>query len=885
MIGQTIGHYEITAKLGQGGMGEVYRARDTRLNRDVALKVLPEMFSGDEQRMGRLSREAQVLASLNHPNIASIHGLEESKGQRVLVMELVEGEDLSERIARGPIPLDEALPMAIQIAEALEDAHEKGIVHRDLKPANIKLTPEGKVKVLDFGLAKALEDPVTGSPSGAGLSQSPTLSMAATQAGIILGTAAYMAPEQARGKIVDKRTDIWAFGVVLFEMLSGKQTFEGEDLSMVMASVMMKEPAWDALPESLPRIVRTLLKRCLEKDPGKRLRDIGEARILIDNYLANPIPADTVGLGVEEKPAPRRREVLPWALFALTGVLLFAALWFLWSQPAGPSQVRRLGIDWGADVVLDTGSRGVGAVFSPDGRAIAFIGRASAGDAWHLYLRDLDRLQAVALPGTEEAIQPSFSPDGQWIVFKSGRYLKKISVTGGAPVTLCETGNSRGINWGEDGSIVFSPGARTGLYQVPGIGGMPQPITQLAEREETHRWPQMLPGGDTVLFTSHTDVSDFDSAQIVVQSLPDGERKVLWQGGYFGRYVPSGHLVFVREGTVFAATFDLNRLEMTGEPRPVLEGLLSVPGFGLAQLSISKTGQLIYLTGNESEQALVWVDRNGVEEPLTDRPGKYDQPRLSPDGRLLAMEITGDIWVYDLERATSTRVTYDGGNRPAWTPDGKKIVFTHSSGLSIAPIDGSSQAEQLTESELHHSNAVSPDGRTVLLHSHEAGTDILTLDFESRGEPVPWLASEFSEDGPSFSPDGKWIVFVSSESGGPEIYVRPFPGPGGRTKVSTDGGDQPLWKPNGEIFYKENNRMMAVRIRTEPELVIGRPQLLFEGDYLYGNAGPFASFDVTPDGRRFVMLKETLQSRSDQQQLVLVENWSEELKAPDTALR
>jgi serine/threonine-protein kinase len=512
--------------------------------------------------------------------------------------------------------------------------------------------------------------------------------------------------------------------------------------------------------------------------------------------------------------------------------------------------------------------------FSPSGTHLVYVADNQ------LQLRAMDQLEAAPIRDTQGARTLFFSPDGQFVGFWAGGELKKVSITGGAPVPLCETPNPYGASWAEDGRIVFAIETE-GIFQVPAAGGSRELLIRIDPNEVVFG-PRILPGGRAVLFTvGDRSGRSWDYAKIVVQALESGKRIVLDDGGTDVRYLPTGHLVYVRAGTLMAVPFDPDNLELTGDPVSVVEGVRQSSGdTGAAQFSVSDLGSLAYVPGSSgSEHTLVWVDRKGAEEPIKTAPRPFGQPRLSPDGRLLALEIEGDIWVYDLVRGTTTRVTFDGGNRPAWTPNGRRIAFTHPSGIFMASIDHSSEAEQLTEGNEHHSNAISPDGKTLLFHAHnQEGPDILTLKLDNQSEPQSWLATAFSEDGPSFSPDGKWIVYVSNESGQAEIYVRPFPGPGGRTKVSTDGGDQPVWKQSGEIFYKQDDQMMAVPIQTEPGLAIGRPEKLFEGQYVYGNVGPFPSYDATPDGQRFVMLKENGLSGETRQEIVVVLNWFEELK-------
>ena len=631
MIGQTISHYKINSKLGEGGMGEVYRATDTKLNRDVALKVLPKAFAADRERMARFSREAQVLASLNHPNIASIYGLEDSEDKHALVLELVEGETLAERVNRGSIPLEESLKIALQMAEALEAAHQTGIIHRDLKPANVKITPEGKVKVLDFGLAKALEEEVLAED----VSHSPTISDMATRAGMILGTAAYMSPEQARRKPVDKRTDIWAFGAVLYEMLTAKRAFEGGDASEVLASVIKVDIDWNKLPNDIPQVLKRWLRRCLQADPKRRLHDIADFRIEIEEYLSDPA-ADEIDRAVTFLPAVSKRQMVGWLLLsAIASVIItLMAVWMLSPQPV-PKPLTRMALVLPSDQQLSSSARHQVAL-SPEGTHLVYVADNQ------LYLRAMDQLEAAPIPGTAEGKgrSPFFSPGGEWVGFYAGGELKKVSIAGGTPVTLSEAQSPNGASWGADGRIVFGQG-RKGIFQVPATGGTKELLISVAGSEEAHG-PQVLPGGQSVLFTLGGPVP-WDDAQIAVQSLETGERKVLVNGGTDARYVSTGHLVYVRAGTLLAVPFDLGSLEVNGDPVPIVQGVLQVEGTGLtgaAQFSFSDLGSLVYVPGGGAfEHRLVWVDRNGVEAPIKAEPRPYQQPRLSPDGRLLA---TGD---------------------------------------------------------------------------------------------------------------------------------------------------------------------------------------------------------------------------------------------------
>ncbi len=873
--GTKLGSYEVTGAIGAGGMGEVYQAHDTKLGRDVAIKVLPEAFAHDPERLSRFQREAKMLAALNHPNIATIYGLEQSNGTSYLVMELVSGETLAERVKRdGAVPIEEALAIAKQIAEALEAAHEKGIIHRDLKPANVKVTPEGKVKVLDFGLAKAF----AGEGANEDPSNSPTLSMAATMHGVILGTAAYMSPEQARGKAVDKRTDIWAFGCVLYELLCGRQAFEGEDVTEILAAVVKTDPDWNRLPEATPPGIRTLLHRCLQKDKSLRLRDAGDARVEIHEVLVAPATAVAGTAG----PATRGwRERVAWpaaGVLALIAIALAIGFELRAPKPPHPLQALHLSAEIGADASLYT--TGPSVLLSPDGTRLAFLA-SGADQKRRIYVRSLDQLQATALPDTENASDPFFSPDGQWVGFFADGKLKKISVQGGAVVTLCDASNDRGGSWGDDGTIVFEPDNQVALSKVSSAGGTPQPLILKQSSEATQRWPQVLPGSKAVLFTSNTHLTNYQDAEIVVYSMASGQRKTVQRGGFYARYLPSGHVVYMHEGTLFAVPFDLKRLEVTGQPAPILEGMVANPVSGAAQFSFSETGNLVYVAGGAGSQKLSvdWMDRDGKFTPLRETPGNYLNPAFSPDGKRLALEIfdgkRSDIWVYEWERDTLTRLTFAGeANRfPVWTPDGQRIVYSSQEkdeaiNLSWIRADGAGDAQRLTKGkDSQYPRSWSPDGKILALSQINPGTnyDIMTLPIEGDekagwkpGEPKPFIDGASDESRPAFSPDGRWLAYQSNESGNYEVYVRPFPGPLGKWQVSTGGGLFPEWSYNGkELFYRTvaDSKIMAVTYSAFGDSFhADKPQLWSPGQF--ADLGlSFHTFDLHPDGKRFAVLK------------------------------
>ena len=891
MIGQTLGQYHILEKLGEGGMGVVYRARDARLGREVALKVLPEAFAHDPERLARLEREARLLASLNHPNIAAIYALEESEGVRFLVLELVPGETLAERLKAGPLEVPEALRVCAQIAEALEAAHERGVIHRDLKPANVKVTPEGKVKVLDFGLAKV--------QAGPDLSQGATVSGAGTETGVILGTAPYMSPEQARGKEVDKRSDIWAFGCVLYQLLAGQKAFAGATVSDTIAAILGREPDWQALPTETPVKVRDLLRRCLQKDARRRLRDMGDARIEIEEALSEPpkaLAAAEVAIAAAQ-PAPWRRAI-PWLLAGLLVVMLGVALWSPWraSPPAQrPVQrpVSRLVINLPQGQFFAGWEAGV--EISPDGTQIAYSA-STGGDPSQLYVRRLNELESRPIPGTEGANKATFSPDGKWLAFAAHGALRKVSLSGGQPQTLCDYGRiGKGWYlsnaWTPNGdALIF--GSDSGLLKVSATGGTPEALTEVQEGEAAHTWPKMLPGGKALLFSVWPERSTTAApSSVAVLSLETGERRTLIGRGTHPLYVPTGHFLYAWDGKLWAAPFDLDELKLTGPPAVALDSI-ALTEFGEAWFSVSESGSLAYVPGGAwgSERTLVWVDRQGAVEPLAAPPRFYDDPCLSPDGQRLAVqigpELNSDIWIHHIPRRTLTRLTFEEGDLPLWTPDGKRVAFcsTKAGGptnLFWEPADGSGPVEQLTESDrYHYPSSWSPDGQVLAFTEIHptTGMDIWVLPLQGERKPRPFLQTQFNEAWAVFSPDGDWLAYTSDESGRNEVYVQPYPGHGGKWQISTEGGAEPVWARNGrELFYREGNKMMAVEITTQPTFRAGTPTLLFEGQYWHQERMLRADYDTTPDGQRFLMIKEG-ERQEAARQINVVLNWFEELK-------
>jgi serine/threonine-protein kinase len=895
-------------------MGEVWRARDSRLSRDVALKILPEQFATDPERLARFKREAQVLASLNHPNIGGIYGLEESNGVQALVLELVEGPTLADRIAQGPIPLDEALPIAKQIAEALETAHEQGIIHRDLKPSNIKLRPDGTVKVLDFGLAKALDS----SPGANDVSDSPTItSPAMTRMGVILGTAAYMSPEQARGKPVDKRADIWAFGCVLHEMLSGRRLFAADEVSDTLAFVLTREPDWNTLPADTPAAIRRLLRRCLAKDRSNRLPDIGAARLDIDDARteASRGPVDP---RAGESSGTSKRQTVAWAIGAVALAVVTALVGWMATRarPVDRSVARVLLGVAPADRLLSglrlDSSTGRGRpsrtamVFAPDGRSIVF--NAEHSERVQLYLRRLDRLDASPIPGTEGASNPFFSPDGQWLGFHADGALKKVPLAGGPVVVLCPVDLVFGATWGSTNQIVFAA-VRGGLQQVSAAGGTPTTVTTLESKsgEVSHRLPQFLPDGKTVLFTVTKSLfPSWDDTLIAAQSVATGQRTVLVEGGADARFVAATkHLVYLRRGTLTAVPFDSARLEVTsgaavGVVADVMQAASIQPvqiDTGAGQFDVSASGSLVYATGGVFPQdrwSIVWVDRTGRTEPLRIAPGSYLAPRLSPDGKRVAFGTTAgdwDLWTYDVARGITTRLPMEGEQSlPLWTPDGSRFAFTSlvkssRSVLLINP-DGTGNTETLVKSE-GWPNSWMPDGSALAFAQYDGRMWLVGRDGKEPPRAL-MVSSAPSNSQFDFSPDGRWLAYGSVPNpmiGPGHVYVNSYPAFDRREQISVENGAAPAWRRDGRELYFVHDasadgplkiRMMAVPITTTPTFSAGAPRMVFEGPFRID--GPFRGYDVTPDGQRFLMVREIEQPPSRVSQMVLVQNWIEELK-------
>jgi eukaryotic-like serine/threonine-protein kinase len=878
MIGKTLGHYRVGEQLGHGGMGEVYLADDLNLNRKVALKFLPDVFAADPERMARFEREAKLLASLNHPNIAAIYGLEQAEGKRFLVLELVEGETLAQRLSKGPLQLDEALGICRQIAEGLEAAHEKGVIHRDLKPANAMITDGDKVKILDFGLAKALADETQSVDS----SQSPTLTEAMTRPGVILGTAAYMSPEQAKGKSVDKRADIWAFGCILYECLTGKRVFEGETVTETLAAILKGEPDWNALPETTPSSIRILLRRCLQKDLARRLHDAADARIEIEEALIAP-PSQIA-------PSPRRGMRLAWVMAAvcLLIALTLAVIHFGEIAPSNP--VISFTIAPPDDSAFPGANGAPRMALSPDGRFLAFTASQS-GKTDQMWIRRLDSVEPKALSGTERAEALFWSPDSRYIGFFAGGKLRKIEVSGGPAQTLCgaPTTNPGGA-WSRDNVIVFG-GLGSPLQRISSDGGSSTPITALdVSRTESHQWPQFLPDGRHFLYLSFT-VKAEDRA-VYIGSLDSKETTRLINSQSMASYALPGQLLFVREGTLVAQPFDAIRLRLTGEAKPLAESVILAEN-GRAAYSISETGILAYRTGSASSAQLMWVDRNGKQISVFGEAAVYSNIELSPDEKRASVcvtdQATSDIWIYDLARGLRTPLTFDGkAFRSIWSQDAGRIIFNSARkgvlNLYQKASNGSGNEEVVFEDNLNKiPDGWSSDSRYILYQAIDpkTGSDLFVLPLSGDRKPSPFLNKPFYEGVGRFSPDGRWIVYVSNESGKYQVYVAPFPGPGGKWLISKGAGFMPRWRRDGaEIFYYsiEDRKLMAVSVNAKgSELEVGEMKPLF--DFLpqgMGAANRGSLYDVTADGQRFLINATAKQTASTPITIIL--NWASLLK-------
>jgi serine/threonine-protein kinase len=855
--GHRLGPYEILASIGAGGMGTVYRARDTRLKRDVAIKMCAAQFNE------RFEREARVVASLNHPNICQIYDV----GPNFLVMELVEGENLS-----GPLPVETVLNYARQIAEALEAAHEKGVVHRDLKPANIKVTPAGLVKVLDFGLAKATEGPAASRDAN-----SPTMTMSATRAGMILGTAAYMSPEQARGSAVDKRADIWAFGCVLYEMLSGRHAFRGETTSDILAAVLKEEPDWSRVPAQ----VRPLLRRCLVKDPKRRLRDIGDAIPLMES-APEPAPA-------------RSRRLWPWVAALVCAFCLAALGWWRATRVQPLRPMIQLTAQLGPGIALDSQSV---LALSPDGMQLAFTTRSDDGKRV-LAIRNLGDNKVTPLAGTENGDSPFFSPDGHWLGFLAAGELKKISLSGGPAATVRVFPSLRGASWG-GGYIVAPMGVATGLFRIPIDGGTPESITVLNrdQGELAHRWPQVLPGGDLVLFTVY-HLARYDNSDVEIVSLKTKQRKFIYHGAFFARYLPSGHLVYMHQNTLFGVPFDLRHLKLSGDPQALIQGIANQSDTG-ANFSFSETGTLAYVGQVPPQRAIFWLDSTGKLQPLLSAPGLYGFPRFSPDGMRLVYTLEDsqgrqDIWLRDLEHNTTSRVTSTAGVNHAsvWTPDGRNLIFDlwnrDVTGLYTIASNGAGEARLLAKGNMNPTS-MSPDGKWLAIYAPGQGNSVTISMIPVQGDreqlrlgpAKPFIETPYITITPVISPDGRWCAYMSTEPGKEGLWVRALSGPSAGWQIGSRFAF-PVWSRKGrELFFLDDHqRIMVVDYSTKGDsFVPGSPRLWSDKRILNLGSPPVYTYDVAPDGKRLAVVLDADGSADEKPvtQVTFLLNFFDELK-------
>jgi eukaryotic-like serine/threonine-protein kinase len=871
--GNRVGVYEVGELLGEGGMGTVYRARDSRLQRDVAIKVIRPDLASDSDHAARFDREARLLASLNHPHVATVHGLEQAGDVRVLVLELVSGDTLAERLRSGPLPVPDVLALARQIASGIEAAHDRGIVHRDLKPENIKITESGAIKILDFGLAKALS---IDSPAD---TSSPTIIGTGTAKGIVLGTAAYMSPEQTRGKEIDRRTDIWAFGCVVYDMLTGRRAFESATVSDTIVAILTRDPDWSRLPHDTPPPLRRMLGRCLQKDLSSRLRDIGDAKLDIEEALtwnASEPRAETTAVASPGALGGRRRVVSSLVAGGLVGAVVGALAVSVYrplpsAVPTGRAQFA---------VSLAEGERITGLDFpaiamSPVGKHVAYV--ASRSGHSQLFVRAVDALESRPLAGTDGALSPFFSPDGEWIAFFTAGSMKKVAVGGGPVQPIADAPIGFGGAWARDNTIIFAPSNASELWRVSADGGKAQPVTALdtSRGEFSHRWPEILPDGKSVLFAVGTEGS-WDDAVIALQTIGAQDRRVIVQGGTSPRFSASGHILFTRGGALYALPFSGQRQTAAAEAVAGVEQIVQSSD-GAAQFSISSTGVLLYVPGSDSEnaRALVWVDRDGNEQPLAAPSRAFGDPRMSPDGRIAAVTIGSDIWLYDIGTNRLTQFTFAGGSSPVWSPNGQRIVFAANRGgspdLFAKAVDGSSVEERLSRTpRTDVPCGVTADGSIVFVEADATGRDISVLS--SDGAQRPLIASPANESAAVLSSDEKAIAYVSDSSGQPEVYVAPFDNPQRATRVSIGGGTEPVWRRDGgELYFRSGTRMMAAAVRTQPSVSVQQPRELFKGT-LHSGAAWRSAYDVAKDGTRFLMVRP-VEGKLPGDQLRVVLGW------------
>ncbi len=908
MVGRTLSHYRILEKVGAGGMGDVYRAEDSVLRREVALKFLPEEFTSDPDRLARFEREGRILASLSHPHIAQIHGLENVDGQRFLVLELVRGKTLAERLSQGPLPMQEALRIARQLTQALEAAHEYGIVHRDLKPANIKLTPEGQVKVLDFGLAKPVSR-----PEADGVTHAPTVTLEPTREGLVFGTPAYMSPEQARGQAIDKRTDIWSFGVVLWEMLTGNCLFEGPTDSDTLVAVLQNEPDWEGLPGDLPRALRRTLSRCLERDRDQRLHDIADARLEIEEALEPPAGVPRAEVGPTRTGLRFRWRGAWWiALMSLViGAVVSSGFWWLrGASRASRESPHRWSVTLPDGVSARRWVDGSVLAVSPDGKWLVLA--AQEGETSRLFKRSVERFDWTPIPGTEGAESVFFSPDGKWVGYfdSDDRKLKKVPLVVGSPVTLCKADSVWGASWGPSDIIVFATGVALGILQVSAAGGEPEPLLrsspELGALDLTY--PEFLPDGSAVLFTAYRGLTA-TSAYVGLLDLDSRETTILVENGSYARYVPTGHLIYGRGDRVEAVPFSLSRREVTGPSVPVPEPIDYESLYGILPLSVSNSGSLAFLPDRGSRlHELVSVGPGGEETPLLESRRHYHHPRYSPDGESLAVTVFGpegaDIWVVNLSTGAESRLTKGGRHLvPLWTPDGERLAFTRGTDEPPASVsvywqrrDGSTPAEPLLMAQEAGERlwpySWSADGELLLYGKVNRFSNVETLgiwllELDSGQRRALLAEAGTITAGASVSPDGQWLAYADRSSGGFEIYAQSFPAGGERHQLSTKGGFKPLWSPDGSRLYFRDpvllDRIMVVPVTTAPGFRARSPEVLIDRPNVLAPYTSHPNFDIAPDGESLVIVKQR-EGLGPATEIRMITNWFEDLErlAPST---
>lgn len=890
--GTKLGRYEIRSKIGEGGMGEVYRAFDPKIGREVAIKVLPEALTNDRERLARFEQEAQAAGSLNHPNILSIFDIDTHEDAPYLVSELLDGVTLREKLDDGPVSQRISVQYAEHIANGLAAAHEKGIIHRDLKPENIFITNDERMKILDFGLAKLTQ--VGGNDNVS--ADAPTRKIK-TDPGMVMGTIGYMSPEQVRGVAVDHRSDLFSLGTILYEMLTGTPAFRGETGIETLNAILKEDPPEFAAvsARSVTPSLESVVRHCLEKRPERRFQSASDVAFALGALSGSSGSAPTVIAHIPARKFDRER--LPWiaaAVFLLASLALLPfAIGYLNQPKRESSAVVRYDVSAPAKTALNL-IRWPSVAISPDGSALAFV--ASSDGISRLYVRRRDDPEVKLLPGTEGASGPSFSPDGKWLAFVSDFTLKKASLDGS--VTALVKGNdTRGLSWAGNDSIIYTPHVSESLYQISANGGEPRQVSKLDEskRERTHRWPQVLPGAKAVLFTVGTlnSPDDYESSNIEAVVLATGERRVLLQGASMARYSPTGHLVFARGGSLFAVGFDPDTLTTHGTPFTVLQGVAGDQTTGMAHFSISDDGTLAYIPGSPGAnlRQLVWADRGGNSQPVNIQAAQYNDIRVSPDGSRVALLIgssgSGDVWVYDIARETSTRLTFDTVNAsPVWSSDSKSVFYTAidpagtKSTVLRKPADGSREAEVVASlASTAYIKAIQPDGSTAII-DYQVNTNrgnIVQLRLEQEGQMSPMVSTQFHEYGAALSPDGRWMAYQSNESGRPEIYVRDLSEAGGRWQISTAGGEEPRWSPDArELYFRNNDLFMSVAIQNHPAFQAATPENLFGGIYnLRSNTS--VSYDVDPKGNRFLMIRPAGDITAPAQVRVVL-NWFDELR-------